>query len=64
MKLVASRTRDIADIKLLAEATGVTGAVELADLVRDEYGEDQLDMLGGYDDMRLWCQTLAQQLWP
>ena len=65
MKLVASRNRDIPDIKLLAEAIGTTGAVQLADLVREQYGADQLEAVhGGYADMLLWCQTLTRQLWP
>jgi hypothetical protein len=63
MKLVASRNRDIPDIKLLAEAIGRTEAVQMADLVREQYGADQLETVhGGYADMLLWCQTLTRQL--
>jgi Nucleotidyltransferase of unknown function (DUF6036) len=64
MKLVASRNRDIPDIKLLAEAIGVTDPSEMADLVRNQYGEDQLELVhGGYEDMLIWCETLAQRFW-
>lgn len=65
MKLVASRNRDIPDIKLLAETIGIMDAVALANLVRDQYGDDQLETVhGGYDDMLIWCHTLSDQLWP
>jgi len=65
MKLVASRNRDIPDIKLLAETIGTKDPVALANLVRDQYGEDQLESVhGGYDDMLTWCRTLTGQLWP
>jgi hypothetical protein len=65
MKLVASRNRDVLDIKLLAEAIGIKDAVALANLVRDQYGEDQLEAVhGGYDDMLTWCRTLSSHLWP
>jgi hypothetical protein len=65
MKLVASRNRDIPDIKLLAEAIGMTDPVALADLVREHYGEDQLEHVhGGYADMLTWCRTLTSRLWP
>jgi len=63
MKLVASRNRDISDIKLLAEAIDLRDPTAMADLVRDQYG-DQLDEHGGYDDMLLWCRSLADMLWP
>jgi hypothetical protein len=63
MKLVASRNRDIPDIKLLAEAIGMTDPAALADLVREVYGEEQLEIHGGYDDMLLWCRSLAGMLW-
>lgn len=62
MKLVASRNRDISDIRLLAEELGITDPKELADLVHAEYG-DSLEMHGGYDDMLLWCQQLVNQFW-
>jgi hypothetical protein len=65
MKLVASRNRDIPDIKLLAEAIGITDAKAMADVVRHQYGEDQLELVhGGYADMLLWCETLVGRLWP
>ncbi|WP_432940177.1 DUF6036 family nucleotidyltransferase [Kribbella sp. CA-253562] len=65
MKLVASRNRDVPDIKLLADALGVTEPTAMAELVRDQYGEDQLELVhGGYDDMLLWCRTLSARLWP
>lgn len=64
MKLVASRNRDIPDIKLLAEAIGMTDPLDLADLVRRQYGEEQLGIHGGYDDMLLWCRSLVGMLWP
>jgi hypothetical protein len=64
MKLVASRNRDVPDIKLLAEAIGVTDPSDMADLVRNQYGEDQLELVhGGYEDMLIWCETLAQRFW-
>lgn len=65
MKLVASRNRDIPDIKLLAEAIGLKDPVALANLVRDQYGDDQLEAVpGGYEDVLVWCRTLSSQLWP
>jgi hypothetical protein len=65
MKLVASRNRDVPDIKLLAEALGLTEATAMAELVRDQYGADQLELVhGGFDDMLLWCRTLSERLWP
>jgi hypothetical protein len=63
MKLVASRNRDIPDIKLLAEAIDLRDPTAMADLVRDQYG-DQLELHGGYDDMLLWCRSLVTTLWP
>lgn len=64
MKLVASRNRDIPDIKLLAEAIGVPDPHAMADVVRSQYGDDQLELVhGGYADMLIWCETLAQRLW-
>jgi hypothetical protein len=62
MKLVASRNRDIADIKLLAETLGLKNPAAMADLVQDQYG-DQLELHGGYTDMLLWCESLAAMLW-
>jgi hypothetical protein len=47
MKLVASRNRDLPDIEPAADAIGVTTAVGMADLVRDQYGEDQLELVHG-----------------
>ena len=64
MKLIASRNRDVPDIKLLAEALGLTQPMALAELVRDQYGADQLEAVhGGFDDMLLWCRTLCERLW-
>jgi len=64
MKLVASRNRDLPDIRLLAESVGVTTAEGLADLVREQYGEDQLEAAhGGYNDMLLWCGRLVEMFW-
>lgn len=63
MNLVASRNRDLPDIRMLAEEIGLTDTKNLADLVLAQYG-DQLDALhGGYDDMLLWCRTLARTFW-
>ena len=64
MKLVASRNRDLPDIKLLAESISVTTAREMADLVQEQYGEDQLQAVhGGYEDMLLWCEQLVAMFW-
>lgn len=50
MKLVASRNRDLPDIRMLAEETGLIDPKDLADLVLAQYG-DQLDAVhGGYDE--------------
>jgi hypothetical protein len=49
---------------LLPEAVGIVDAVLMADLVRDQYGADQLEAVhGGYADMLLWCRRLVGQLW-
>ncbi len=65
MKLVASRNRDVPDIKLLAEVLGLTQPLAMAELVRDHYGADQLEAVhGGFDDMLLWCRRLVERLWP
>jgi hypothetical protein len=65
MKLVASRNRDVPDIKLLAEALGLVQPLAMAELVRSQYGADQLEAVhGGFDDMLLWCRTLCERLWP
>ncbi|MGI8900251.1 MAG: hypothetical protein ACR2HA_04855 [Nocardioides sp.] len=64
MKLVASRNRDLSDIKLLAESISVTTAREMADLVQAQYGEDQLEAVhGGYEDMLSWCEQLVTTFW-
>lgn len=65
MKLIASRNRDIADIKLLAETLAISDPKDLADIVRDRYGADQLELVhGGYADMLTWCTALARRFWP
>lgn len=52
-------------LKLLAEAVGITSPAALADIVRDEYCVDQLELIHGrYSDMLTWCKKLAQLLWP
>lgn len=63
MKLVASRNRDLADIRLLAEDLGLTDARSMADLVREQYGDELEHNHGGYSDMLNWCEQLVARFW-
>ena len=58
-------TRCTTSSQLLAETLDLTDPKGLAELVRDEYGADQLELVhGGYADMLTWCTHLARQFWP
>ncbi|GAB2733318.1 DUF6036 family nucleotidyltransferase [Nocardioides pakistanensis] len=62
MKLVASRSRDLPDILVLVESLRIEDPVVMADMVRDVYGADMLEMHGGYDDMVVNCQAVISEV--